>query len=119
MENSAYGQTEKIISRELWITEDDQIRFRIEAIMLTDQTNREINLIHHLISHKLTTTTTKKIRWKHKFRTCKHASDLQGEKGCDITEMPQTQITHKLVSPHLHRLTEVMKENKNKKRKKN
>ena len=22
------------------------------------------------------------------------ASDLQGEKGCDITEMPQTQITH-------------------------
>ena len=22
------------------------------------------------------------------------ASDLQGEKGCDITEMPQMQITH-------------------------
>ncbi|KAL5222084.1 hypothetical protein ABZP36_026797 [Zizania latifolia] len=25
---------------------------------------------------------------------CFGASDLQGEKGCDITEMPQTQITH-------------------------
>ena len=30
------------------------------------------------------------------------ASDLQGEKECDITEMPQMQITHKLIYPHLH-----------------
>jgi hypothetical protein len=30
------------------------------------------------------------------------ASDLQGEKKQQITEMPQIKITHKLVSPRLH-----------------
>jgi hypothetical protein len=83
--------------------------------MAANQTNREtIRSSHHLLTANKKTnyeipyaktgsrTQIKKRQPKQK-QTNKQtdqvavgsiASDLQGEKGCDITEMPQMQITH-------------------------
>ena len=82
--------------------------------MAANQTNREtISSSFHLPSTEQQTMMEIEIL-KHKIKTLKKiernqmrqqkgsknwiktedASDLQGEKGCDITKMPQMQITH-------------------------